>query len=597
MKKDSEKTLGLGQKRQLKFVESITFQNLFVYSLILVAFIVYALVINSSMSAIVSQAVLASTNVSEVQTQEAILRQDIIHISAEINKNLGQFSAGTTLSQKDFEDYDKYVADIETRISYLEGSLVVSNSKDGAEKVAALRTALNGYVAGAQELEGYILSKNLSGAMGYVSKGYGESLDNVNAALNDVEASIKGLVDGLDAYLKGEQRSASVKGTVILVLVVIVVVASYLLSYFRINKVIAGIAKEVRTIISNIDDGRGDLTARIQTRTNTELATITDSFNQFMETLQGVIRDVKNGADVLSTSSGSVLTRIQNAGDNVTNTTAAMEELSASMESVATSTNELQERVQVVREASVDIDEQARVGEEKANLIKEEADAIRQEAATKKENTGAKMKELATVLEASVAESGQVDHIGELTNEILEIANKTNLLALNASIEAARAGDAGKGFAVVADEISKLAANSKETAGNIQQISDVVTSAVRTLADNAVQVIEFINENVLADYDAYVDTGAKYENTAIMIDEMLANFSAKANKLSEVVGDMTERINSISTSVQESSNAINMSAASSTEIVGEIQGINEAMEQNSEVTKQLNIQTQKFEVV
>ncbi|MCR4758242.1 MAG: methyl-accepting chemotaxis protein [Butyrivibrio sp.] len=597
MKKDSEKTVGLGQKRQLKFVESITFQNLFVYSLILVAFIVYALVINSSMSAIVSQAVLASTNVSEVQTQEATLRQDIIHISAEINKNLGQFSAGTTLSQKDFEDYDKYVADIETRISYLEGSLVVSNSKDGAEKVATLRTALNGYVAGAQELEGYILSNNLSGAMGYVSKGYGESLDNVNAALNDVEASIKGLVDGLDAYLKGEQRNASVKGTVILVLVVIVVVASYLLSYFRINKVVAGIAKEVRTIISNIDDGRGDLTARIQTRTNTELATITDSFNQFMETLQGVIRDVKNGADVLSTSSGSVLTRIQNAGDNVTNTTAAMEELSASMESVATSTNELQERVQEVHEASVDIDEQARVGEEKANLIKEEADAIRQEAATKKENTGVKMKELATVLEASVAESGQVDHIGELTNEILEIANKTNLLALNASIEAARAGDAGKGFAVVADEISKLAANSKETAGNIQQISDVVTSAVRTLADNAVQVIEFINENVLADYDAYVDTGAKYENTAIMIDEMLANFSAKANKLSEVVGDMTERINSISSSVQESSNAINMSAASSTEIVGEIQGINEAMEQNTEVTKQLNIQTQKFEVV
>ena len=207
------------------------------------------------------------------------------------------------------------------------------------------------------------------------------------------------------------------------------------------------------------------------------------------------------------------------------------------------------------------------------------------------------MKELSEVLEASVAESEQVNHISELTNEILEIANKTNLLALNASIEAARAGDAGKGFAVVADEISKLAANSKETAGNIQQISDIVTTAVRTLADNAIQVIEFINENVLADYDAYVETGAKYENTALLIEEMLVNFSSRANKLNEVVGDMTERINSISSSVQESSNAINMSAASSTEIVGEIQGINEAMEKNTEVTRQLNEQTQKFEIV
>ena len=580
-----------------KFLESITFQNLFVYSLILVAFISYALVVNSSMTAIVSQAVIASTNVSEVQSQESTLRQDIIHISAEINKNLGQFSAGTKLTQSDFADYDAYVADIETRISYLEGSLVATNTAEGAEQVATLRAALTEYVAGAEELEKYILGNNLAGAMGYVSTGYGTSLDNVNSALSAVEESITGLVEGMDAYLTGEKHNANAKGSVILAIVILVIIASYLLSYFRINKVITGISKEVRTIISDIDEGRGDLTSRIQTRTNTELAMISDSFNQFMETLQGVIRDVKSGADVLTTSSGSVLSRIQNAGDNVTNTTAAMEELSASMESVATATNELQERVQVVREASDSIDVQAKAGEEKANVIKEEADVIKQEATAKKENTGVKMKELSEVLEASVAESEQVNHISELTNEILEIANKTNLLALNASIEAARAGDAGKGFAVVADEISKLAANSKETAGNIQQISDIVTTAVRTLADNAIQVIEFINENVLADYDAYVETGAKYENTALLIEEMLVNFSSGANKLNEVVGDMTERINSISSSVQESSNAINMSAASSTEIVGEIQGINEAMEKNTEVTRQLNEQTQKFEIV
>lgn len=580
-----------------KFLESITFQNLFVYSLILVAFISYALVVNSSMTAIVSQAVIASTNVSEVQSQESTLRQDIIHISAEINKNLGQFSAGTKLTQSDFADYDAYVADIETRISYLEGSLVATNTAEGAEQVATLRAALTEYVAGAEELEKYILGNNLAGAMGYVSTGYGTSLDNVNSALSAVEGSITGLVDGMDAYLTGEKHNANAKGSVILAIVILVIIASYLLSYFRINKVVTGISKEVKTIISDIDEGRGDLTSRIQTRTNTELAMISDSFNQFMETLQGVIRDVKSGADVLTTSSGSVLSRIQNAGDNVTNTTAAMEELSASMESVATATNELQERVQVVREASDAIDVQAKAGEEKANVIKEEADVIKQEATAKKENTGVKMKELSEVLEASVAESEQVNHISELTNEILEIANKTNLLALNASIEAARAGDAGKGFAVVADEISKLAANSKETAGNIQQISDIVTTAVKTLADNAIQVIEFINENVLADYDAYVETGAKYENTALLIEEMLVNFSSGANKLNEVVGDMTERINSISSSVQESSNAINMSAASSTEIVGEIQGINEAMEKNTEVTRQLNEQTQKFEIV
>jgi len=207
------------------------------------------------------------------------------------------------------------------------------------------------------------------------------------------------------------------------------------------------------------------------------------------------------------------------------------------------------------------------------------------------------MEELSNVLEVSVKESEQVDQINDLTNEILDIASKTNLLALNASIEAARAGDAGRGFAVVADEISSLAANSKDTANNIQEISSRVTAAVKELADNANLVIEFINETVLADYDAFVETGTKYESTAELIEQMLSAFSDKAGNLNNVMDEMSERIASISSSVQESSNAINMSAAAATEIVGEIQGINDAMDQNNDVTKQLNVSTQKFEIV
>jgi methyl-accepting chemotaxis protein len=110
-------------------------------------------------------------------------------------------------------------------------------------------------------------------------------------------------------------------------------------------------------------------------------------------------------------------------------------------------------------------------------------------------------------------------------------------------------------------------------------------------------VIDFINENVLADYDAFVETGSKFEDTATMIDEMLATFSDKADNLNNVMNEMADRIETISNSVNESSNAIGMSAQAATEIVGEIQGINEAMDQNNDVTKQLNSSTQKFEIV
>ena len=78
---------------------------------------------------------------------------------------------------------------------------------------------------------------------------------------------------------------------------------------------------------------------------------------------------------------------------------------------------------------------------------------------------------------------------------------------------------------------------------------------------------------------------------------MLMAFSDKADNLNSVMNEMSGRISAITTSVQESSTAINMSATAATEIVGEIQGINEAMDQNNDVTKQLNESTMKFDIV
>ena len=579
------------------FFQSISFQNIIVNVAILAAFIIYAVISNSAMQSVKSLASVASENELICTQESAALRQDVVHISAEINRTLGQLEAGKEMPAEEFAEMEGYMNDIGSHLDYLDASKPFGYLPDGQERVDNLRASAEALVAAAGAVENFIISGDFTGAIGCVSGDYGTSLGATNDALDAIDEGINSLSEGFSAYLDGYIAHVSVKGYIVMAVVVVLIILSFVLSFVRINKTILGISYELQAIINNINKGKGDLTARINTKTKTELALISDCINQFLGTLQGVIRDVKDGATVLTSSADSVIVKIQSASDNVTNTSAAMEELAASMENVATTTGDLHDRLSLVKEATDAIDEEARAGSEKANEIKAEADSIKREANAKKENTGTKMEELSKVLEESVKESEQVNQIGDLTNEILDIASQTNLLALNASIEAARAGEAGKGFAVVADEISTLAANSRDTAGNIQEISAKVTTAVKTLSDNAVQVIDFINQNVLADYDAFVDTGVKYENTATMIDEMLATFTEKANNLNGVMAEMSDRIESISNSVNESSNAIGMSAQAATEIVGEIQGINEAMDQNNDVTKQLNASTQKFEIV
>nr|WP_292166627.1 methyl-accepting chemotaxis protein [Butyrivibrio sp.] len=376
--------------------------------------------------------------------------------------------------------------------------------------------------------------------------------------------------------------------------IIAVIIVSFLLSYINVVKKIRSIRSEVNGIIDGIESGNGDLTARINTKTKSELSYITSGINNFIETLQLIMKDVKDGSVVLASSSAEVSSQLHMVDDNVTNTSAALEELSASMETVSGNVNSINDSVDGVKSAAQQIADEATEGTKTANAIKAEADELKEQVFKKKSEASEQVERLSETLRESVHESEKVGKINELTNVILDIAGQTNLLALNASIEAARAGEAGKGFAVVATEISSLAENSRNTAANIQEISGEVTNAVNDLAKNAQAMLDYINGQVISDYDEFVATGEKYEHTADIMEEMLENFNNRAENLNGIMTEMVDSVQMISTSVLESSQAISQSATSSQEIVGGIRKISEAIDRNTEVTEQLNETTQKF---
>ena len=378
------------------------------------------------------------------------------------------------------------------------------------------------------------------------------------------------------------------------IITIVLIVINFLVNYINIVRKIRSISDEVNDMISNIEAGKGDLTARVHTKTKSELLFITSGINHFIETLQGIMRDVKNGSVVLTTSSEEVASELRVADDNVTSTSAALEELSANMETLSDTVSAINAKVESVKGAVQAITDEASEGTETAITIKNEANELKQRVTNKKADAGSRMAQLSNTLSESVKDSEKVGQINELTKVILDIASQTNLLALNASIEAARAGEAGKGFAVVATEISSLADNSRQTAANIQDISNEVTETVNALAQNAKEALDYINGTVLDDYDEFVNTGEKYEHTADIMDEMLTSFSSKADNLNDIMAEMVQSIEAITNSIKESSTAISLSAESSNEIVGGIKKISAAIDKNAEVTEQLNDTTEKF---
>ena len=211
-----------------------------------------------------------------------------------------------------------------------------------------------------------------------------QDLQNLNYAVEQIATgSIYDMID--------MRNGAVVKIVVGLLIFVVCILATFFMNYFLIIRKISSMSNEVNRIIDEIDNGQGDLTSRIMTSVDSELIYFKKGFNRFIETLQTIMREIREGTLVLATSEEEVSMKIQKANDNVSNTSAALEELSASMENVSHTANNMLDKLEDVKRATQSINDEVYGGQEAATEIKVEASNVRDEANLKKSNTGAKM--------------------------------------------------------------------------------------------------------------------------------------------------------------------------------------------------------------
>ncbi|MBD5474411.1 MAG: methyl-accepting chemotaxis protein [Lachnospiraceae bacterium] len=353
----------------------------------------------------------------------------------------------------------------------------------------------------------------------------------------------------------------------------------------------------IKDITGKIDAREGDLTARIPVHTRDEIGQMASGINHFMEQLQGIIRKLKEESGNMERSVESVMGQVMDSNENVSNVSAAMEQMAASMEEISATLGQLATGSNEVLGEIQQMDSRVKDGVDLVQNIKEHANTMYRRTVEGKENTNSTIEEIRGSLRKALDDSRSVQQINEMTKEILAITSQTNLLSLNASIEAARVGEAGKGFAVVAGEIRALADSSAQTANNIQNISDIVTEAVERLARNAGEILEFIDKNVMKDYDDFVEVVEQYEKDADSVNEILSVFAVNTEDIHQTMEAMNSGISDISTVVEDNANGVTSVADNIVTLAAAIGEIQQETTGNQEISRRLNDEVSRFKQV
>lgn len=478
--------------------------------------------------------------------------------------------------EQELEDYRKYV-EPEDESSY---ETVVSNYETMKYELGNLMA----YSALGKNTEAYALA---NGAVSESSMAIQNEInvmkEHANTAASDAREKLS------DVYLGALVSN----GIIIAISVTLLMVALYCVIRFVIKPILAT-NKDIRDIISGIDKGEGDLTRRVAVLSNDEIADLGNGINLFMDKLQQILKMIIENTNHMENVVREVGESVATSNDSATDLSAMTEELSATMQDVGHSvsvinnnTENVRGDVEMIAHKSGEINEFSK--EMKANADKMESDA-RNNMDKTNETIGIILEGLGKAIE----DSHSVGQVTSLTDEILNISSQTNLLALNASIEAARAGEAGKGFAVVADEIRGLADSSRETANRIQQINSVVVAAVNNLSDNANELVGYIQNAILPEFEAFVESGVKYRDNASYIENAMQEFTAKTDMLKKNIDEIALSISAITTAVDEGAEGINVAAKSTQNLVEDIVNISDKMNENKVIAQTLQKSTHVF---
>ena len=530
----------------------------------------------------------------QVAEQEKIstLSRQFTYINSQVLTHVMTTNSVTmdTLSEKILQD----IADMEQQIEEF-GALL----SEGDERKEALDSASAELAKYRKTVESLLVTSAENKTQAYVSATsnlpmFNEHIENYMNRMLEITAQEMEQAQG-----QMEQSAARVPGIISVASIALLVVVIVIMLGLRLWVIgpVKKATKQVDELVEGIRCNKGDITKRIHVGSRDEVGRLAIAINDLVAQMQIIIRVITEGCGQMEEKQADIISNVEKVNATADHTMRNLGVMSRGMQLVTGAIEGVQQDTGVLDHTVENMLEVAQNGRNYAADIKEKAGKMKVTAVESKQEATLVMKEIDTAMTESIANSRQIHKITELTEEILGIAGTTNLLALNASIEAARAGEAGRGFAVVAEEIRKLADSSRESANNIQEISNRVVESVEELSENATRLLEFMNTRVMKDYDALEDTGSNYHEAADHVDEMMNEFGQKIDELLSVLQNVNTANTQMEATVGDSTEKLSVVEKNNQGLQQEMKDISYAVEELAASAGQLKESIRCFTVV
>lgn len=362
-------------------------------------------------------------------------------------------------------------------------------------------------------------------------------------------------------------------------IIAIVVLIAIIISFIMGRRLMRPLVK-VSTIIEDVANGNIEADFSVVKESNDEIGLIIEKMKELTQSLGSIVGKIRNSSDTMSSNSYEL-------NDTSSQTLAANNEISKAVEDVAEGSTGMAASISKINENLLEMsnetkDINASVDEIKNQMVAvQDSSKIMNDKIKSMQDSSHKMDEgISAISKRIETVNTTVDKVSNIVSVIEEISSETNLLSLNASIEAARAGDAGKGFAVVAQEIRVLSDNTNTELENIKQIISSLVEECRYCVQASGTIVED-NAKQKEEIKAVLDEFGS-------LDEQIQKTAEKADEIEELVTAMIELNDDITKSSNSLTDVSAANAAATEEMNANIEELNAMMHGVSEMAEHMN---------